>query len=70
MKEKREDRASAGLLGWGRGEWNRGKERKKDCLPRGLRKCKQGVGGRRREEERGADRQTDRGNQVVVLRSC
>ena len=26
---------------------------KKDCLPRGLRKCKQGVGGLRREEERG-----------------
>ena len=44
MKEKREDRASASLLGWGRSEWNRGKERKKDCLPRGLRKCKQGVG--------------------------
>ena len=43
-------------LGWAGTKENRGKE-KKDCLPRGLRKCKQGVGddggGRRGKEEEG-----------------
>ena len=72
MKEKRERRSSQrGFVGLGDGangtEERRGKKIVYLVACESVNKVSAVVAGRRKG---GADRQTDRGNQVVVLRSC